>query len=500
MPILNKDPMSPSQQMDTTPNEDELWREIGGHFETFTQVACEFIDNSKANYDGNDRPSQSIHIALEEKSDGRMLVQIEDQGTGIDNLEAALRLGDKSHRDSPLNEHGFGLKHALASGNPDNDNWAIYTRNKSEVNSGQYRVVSNPYRFDMSYDSESVQNQNWPGVYNGSGTLVQFKCTRSFFDTVHQGVPGQVQRLDTAIDYLVEDLGYIYSKNISDGDVSITVESSSASYSETVTAVTPSINGRYSPGNGTETRDLGGGDVDIYYEFGEMDKSDYKKYYKRSMSTSGVEIRMNGRLIEDNLFSEIWDKERHPLFNHFIGLINLESDDTDRLPATKTAKNGIRSGDEKLAELYQWIRNTLPKPPKETTDQVTENDLLDMLQEYKQNHIPSPSKRVEREFDLFTNISSAVPADLYVYDGTNTHLYEGKKDTAGIDGVYQLMMYWDGAVKDGLDPDKGILIASDFSQGARDMISEINRRTDANGNSYNFEVKNWQDENVNYPP
>lgn len=491
--------MSSSGQLDTTPNEDELWREIGGHFESFTQVVCEFIDNSKANYDANSQPSRSVHIQIDEVGTDRIHVQIEDQGTGIEDLEAALRLGDKSIAQSPLNEHGFGLKHALASGNPENDNWAIYTNTEEEVTNGEYRVVSHPYSFDMSFQNLTVGQEQWPGVFTGSGTLVEFECSRSFFDTVHQGVPGSVQNLDTALDYLAEDLGYIYSLNIREGDLSITIDSNYP-YSESVESVYPTFRGHYSPGKDSEERDLGAGDITIEYEFGEMDNMAYKKYYNRSMSTSGIEVRINGRLLEDNLFSEVWDKEEHPLYNHFIGIINLESDDRSKLPKTKTAKNGIQSGDQKLNELFQWIRNTLPQPPQETTNQVTESDLLDKLKTYKENHIPSPSKHIEREFDVFTNIDSAVPADLYVFDGTNTHIYEGKKDKAGIDGVYQLLMYWDGAVKDGLDPDKGILIASEFSRGAEQMIQELNSQTDANGNSYNFTTAIWDDEDVEYPP
>jgi len=70
---------------------------------------------------------------------------------------------------------------------------------------------------------------------------------------------------------------------------------------------------------------------------------------------------------------------------------------------------------------------------------------------------------------------------------------------ADVQNLYQLLMYWDGAVSDGRKPDEGILIATSFSPGVDPVIKFLNSREDANGNTYKFVCKTWKDEGVPYP-
>lgn len=243
---------------------------------------------------------------------------------------------------------------------------------------------------------------------------------------------------------------------------------------------------------------MGSGEVEIDYEFGEMNESDYVKYYKRNMATSGVEIRVNGRVLATNLFPQIWRMERHNAYNHFLAIIDLNSDELERLPKTRTAKNGIRSGDEKLEKLFEWIRRIHPSPTKKLTGSISERELVRDLADQKEAHLPE-SSRIETEFDVFESIDSPVPVDLYVFDGVEVSIYEAKKNTAGVQSVYQLLMYWDGAVVDGNPPNQGILIASDFAPGVEILLEELNSQTDNEGNEYNFVTKTWRDERVPYP-
>lgn len=51
----------------TTPNADEVWSGIGGHFDSLGQIINEFIDNSVSNFEGNqDLLSKNILITLTE--------------------------------------------------------------------------------------------------------------------------------------------------------------------------------------------------------------------------------------------------------------------------------------------------------------------------------------------------------------------------------------------------------------------------------------------------
>ncbi|MFZ1700228.1 MAG: ATP-binding protein [Pyrinomonadaceae bacterium] len=486
--------------MNTTPYADDLWQGIAGHFDSFSQVVCEFVDNCISNFEGSGSVNKTVLISLEDQGNN-VLVRIEDNGTGIKDFEPVFRLGDKSQRQTPLNEHGFGLKHALATANPDNNSWRILTRTKDEFDANMSRELKAPYAYDM--DANELHSQPWLGTLNGSGTLVEFNCSKTLFNTIQEGIKGNAG-FTRCLDYLVEELGYLYSGVIENGKVSLTITSTSKvdsgmPYNKSVAAVKPDWQGYYDPGTGSDIHDLGGGDLTIEYEFGEMGDSPYVKHYKRNMSTSGVEIRINGRVMDANIFKEIWELENHPMYNHFLAIINLVSSDRDTLPKTRASKNGIRSGDDKLEALFQWIRSTHPTPHKDLTGAVTERELVRVLAELKDKHTRSKTKHIKQEFKVFTNIGSPVSADLYFYDGTDKVLYEAKKDTADVQNVYQLLMYWDGAVSDGINPSEGILIASDFSPGVKSMLDRLNALTDENGNNYNFSTTTWKDETIDYP-
>ena len=214
------------------------------------------------------------------------------------------------------------------------------------------------------------------------------------------------------------------------------------------------------------------------------------------MATSGVEIRINGRLIMDNLFSEIWTIEKHPKYNHFLVQINLISDKRERLPKTRTSKNGFRSGDKKLDYIYNFIYQKRQTPPDKLTRAMSEKAIVKDLAEKKKLHIRNAT--IKTEFKVFTKINSPVLVDLFIDDNNEIILYEAKKSTADVQGLYQLLMYWDGALFDGLKPTEGILLADDFSPGVKPILEYLNNVKDQTGVNYNFKLKTWKDEDVTF--
>ena len=105
-----------------------IWKGLGGHFDSFTQILNEFIDNSISNLKSNKGLSfKQIQIQITELED-KLKVEIEDSGTGFKNLDSAFTLGSQEAKDSTMNEHGYGFKHALATVDPENNSWLIATR------------------------------------------------------------------------------------------------------------------------------------------------------------------------------------------------------------------------------------------------------------------------------------------------------------------------------------------------------------------------------------
>jgi len=126
-----------------------LWKGLGGNFDSLTQILNEFIDNSISDFiKYNQAEIKKVIIRIEEVDPEVYQVQIEDTGSGIKDLDAAFSIGNKSAQSSSLNEHGFGMKHALAAANPENDNWSITTRTVENKKENFYYVIKSP--FDLS--------------------------------------------------------------------------------------------------------------------------------------------------------------------------------------------------------------------------------------------------------------------------------------------------------------------------------------------------------------
>ena len=480
--------------INTTPNPGDLWEGIGGHFDSLTQILEEFVDNSAANFRGHHTPLRSVFITIREEDASQVHVSVEDTGTGIEDLEVAFRLGDRSQQDSPLSAHGFGLKHALATADPENVNWRVATRSVDEHGSGSFREVRAPYDFSMEVSTEPTMA--WPGQHNGSGTFVEFTCLRQLFNSITLGVQGS-QGFDRTMEYLVEDLGYAYARIISEGWLQISVNG------VPVPAVEPVWEAPYAPGQNATRRpfdSLGGKTIKLSYHFGEMRDGPYLRRYRRNIRESGVEIRLNGREIEHGLFSEIWGLEKHGDYNHFLAQIDLEADSVSMLPKTRASKNGFREGDPILAELYEWIRTVMPNPPKELTSKSTERGLVQRFIQITNSVLTAPDRVVTDEKRVFSSTVSPPRADIYVYDGHEVVVYEAKKDTASVQDLYQLLMYWDGLVFDGVRPNRGMLIASQFGNGVEEVRLLLNSRLDHEGIRYNFETITWHEKQVPYPP
>lgn len=479
-----------------------IWRGLGGHFDSISQILNEFIDNSISNFKGHNPIIKNIVISIVEKPNNKVFISVEDSGTGFNNLDAAFTLGAQDAKDSPMNEHGFGFKHALATANPDNDSWKICTRNQNQFNEGVYTEIKAPYKFEdfKAYERDSKVTA-WPGRINGSGTYLSFICSEHLFKTVTDGHSGNFG-FEKRVEFLLEDIGFTYSNLIKEDIANISVvytDLNGTQKNKNVKAVEPDYERFINPSKGNTEIKLDGKTVDLEYEFGVMKDSDFRKYYKRNMSTSGVEIRLNGRVIASNLFKEVWGIEKHNSYNYLLIRLNLISNNLNNLPVTRTSKNGIRTGDPKLEDLFKWVRSYLLEPKKSTKDLDHEVDLFEKLAELKRKQLPNPHT-VTTEQKVFREIKERIRIDLYQKAADELVVYEGKKDFTSVQDLYQLKMYWDGCVIDGIKPDIGVLISSSHPQSVKDLIKYINQMTDSNGNNYNFILKTWNDEGIDYPP
>ena len=491
----NKTPIS-TFRISNMPEGRALFREIAGNFHRFSEITYEFIDNAISDlraHPDDDTLFRTIRITLEADGDG-VKVGILDGGSGIADLDNALTLAGKTAAQTPMNEHGFGLKHALASACARGaQEWLIQTRTADDACLDRYREVRAPY------DTVGMQGAVYPGsgeLLNDTGTYIYFRCSRALFATVkpkNRRAPASFAELAALYR---EDLAYTYASVLENESIKILVIQNE---------------------NGKETRydikplvpdwqkvnvlhavpaDLGGGSVTLECAYGTISASkDNAVYYKGNMASSGVELRLNGRVIERGLYDRIWGEAIHPSQNRFLARIDLRADDRAALPRTKSAKNGFREDDARLEQLFTWIRTNIPKPEKNTVS--TERRLVHALAEKKAKE-PGVLRVCEEE-TAFQSIGLRERMDLYVSYGDKSVVYEAKvKSTRALD-LYQLRMYWDGCALDGRPLTEAYLIAKTHPKEVTALLSQLNRQCDPTGVRYCFKLTTWEAEGVALP-
>lgn len=503
------------EPIDNNIDANDLWKGIGGHFDSLNQIIHEIVDNSISNFSCNPNlPHHTILIKIDTDKHGKgVKIKIEDTGSGISNINSAFTLGDKSSQQTPLNEHGFGLKHALASANPSNNKWSVYTRTQGLVNVKRVKQIHAPFKLN-NFNAQIIDfsADTYPSVLGniGTGTIIEFTTSVQMYRSL--GKYGAKDPLSIAL-YLKEDLGFIYSGIIKDSiaEIQIIVDSADKLI---VNAIEPWIEKTIHPGEATEVVDLGllagldeTGKVQLNYEFNviknrEVTKDEEKVvYYHANMKSSGVEIRLNGRMIKNNLLTEIWENvDQHNRFNNFLVRINLVSNNKDSLPSTRSSKNGFRQGDPKLMGLFNWIRKHCPSPyeNKNFRDEIHLFEELKNLK-LKQKDFIDGILTVETNFKILKFSTENIKLDMYVAYSDKTIIYRGKKGVSTAYDLYQLKLYWDACVIDGIIPTQAILLAVEHNTTIKDLVAMNNSLLDALGHKYKFTLKQWIDEGIMYP-
>lgn len=340
------------------PNIDHLWKTLGYHFENLSQVIHEFVDNAISDFIRNKIKKGEIIITFR-KIGNKVEVIIEDHGKGIIDIENALTLGGMNCFESLFNEHGSGSNNGLSFVDPFNVSWIIMTRTIKDALQGQYRVVRAPYLFE-GMNVEIHKGNCLTG--SETGTIIQFKCTYDIFKTLRIPFGSHTSQFKDLMELLYEDLGVYYSYIIKQGNVQITIKAfdddKEYNHIANVKPIFPVV--EKCKMNKSQMVDLGNGVVKIDLKHIIMSKNTLtKKYYLKNMRSSGVELRINGRLLEFLGFEEIWGIKSHPFYNGNLIVVNLISDKRGRLPNTRTTKTGLNRSDSKTAFLFNWIADQI---------------------------------------------------------------------------------------------------------------------------------------------
>lgn len=292
-----------------------LFAGIGDNFNSAAQAICELADDAISNLRANsDDPDLSMTIVVSFENLGDAVeIGVVDGGTGITNLDSALTIACRDGAQTPLNEHGFGLKHALAScDSSPSQQWSIRTRTKKDAAANQYREVTAPYSMGTSEEDQPMKVFFYPGAGGlpyPTGTAVTVRCPMAKFQTVKPDRKAAQSDFHHLVMYAIEELRYIYAGVLADTNITMKVleVNGGTEKCHILKPLQPTWE------EGTMKRlenvpyDLGGGQLTIHCRYGNiLPTKSNAIYYKGNMASSGVELRINGRAIEHGLFDRVW--------------------------------------------------------------------------------------------------------------------------------------------------------------------------------------------------
>ena len=210
------------------------------------------------------------------------------------------------------------------------------------------------------------------------------------------------------------------------------------------------------------------------------------------MSSSGVELRINGRAIEHGLFDRVWGEAVHPSQNRFLVQVDMITDNPAALPATKNTKTSFCEADPRLKNLLSWIASYVPAPAKDV-------DTLEAryIRELTAKRESDPNAlRVSREEPVFQKIGLKAKVDLFVGFVNGVTIYEAKSGRTKALDLYQLRMYVDGCALDNKPVDEAVLIAKSHPAEVRELREILNGLAAPDGRPYNFRLATWDEEGI----
>ena len=214
MKIENKTPIA-EEIIRNNPTGYGLFAGIGDNFNSVAQVICELMDDAVSNLranSGDPELSMTVVLSLENLGDA-VEITVTDGGTGIADLGSALTIACRDGAQTPLNEHGFGLKHALAScdSSPD-QKWSIRPRTKADAAANQYREVKAPYSMGTSEMDKPMMVRFFSGMGDlphPTGTSISVRCPMAKFRTVKPDRKAAPSDFHNLVRYIIEELRYV---------------------------------------------------------------------------------------------------------------------------------------------------------------------------------------------------------------------------------------------------------------------------------------------------
>lgn len=226
--------------------------------------------------------------------------------------------------------------------------------------------------------------------------------------------------------------------------------------------------------------ELGGTVMTLQYKHGLLDESlrdtlvlghPTQFNYLGNQSTQGIDIRIGKRVISLAQLPKIWKKRGgkpdppHNHYNYFLGELLIPELPGEVL-STLWNKTDLYYEDPN----WKTIFAALQKFPQEKHDRaLREEKVKKRWAETLES--TCPGDRISREVNIWC---TGTRIDVLHESDTKCVVYEVKVRKAAPLNLYQLRMYWDGLVMNGVQPTDGILIAASYSGNLQKMVDALN--------------------------
>ncbi len=444
----------------------------------------------------------AVEITLEKLDGDTVEVQVADHGVGMtlsDVTNHVFNPGGQGSTRGALNEHGFGLKNALAllTGGNSSD-FDLYTRSADDddLDEDHFLHVTGPLSTNMVVHDDAGRDAWAANLHRlqeaRTGTKVRVLVRWKYFRSVYR-------RGDSGLDVLArrlgEHLGVMHRYYLKEGNsIDLAYRQKGGEWThKTVQAIDVPFEGESKSVTRSFTLD-DGSKYTFDYSYGMADYSvkdndaeaehgwpyPLRSYYQGSNARCGIDIVVRHRVIKSGVFEEIWpDIPKTVEFNRFVGELRVGSD-------FRTTNN--KTGLDPHADNWERLLSDLDVAefrPEKTTKSDSETSLREKLMLILSGTFADA--KVNKDRSVW---GGGINIDILVeVDQENIRIYELKVTNGRVLDLYQLLAGWDGLVKEGIKPTVGILVCNSYTQKLTEAAEAANNRSDSAGNAYNVEVK-----------
>lgn len=472
-------PQPPKQETITVLPSDRIFKELGNNSYNFVDVISELIDNSiSAKHENLLRVM--IEIGLSSKNEN-CYFKITDNASGIalENLAKALSPAANSGGKT-LNEHGLGLKQAIASLG---DLEYIISKERSM----QHAVRIKELRFgEIPIEHIDVEwNCGTEICIKNLANIVE-KNTKKYDQNIVGSLGARYRRYlrqenpQMSLQISLYDIDGLMPNIIKQWDIE---EVNPIYFHPQTRKNKPYIEKKEFRGRGWSA-EFTFGYAPLDHEYEELGLSQVSKShpYYVSLNKQGIDIFKNDRVIKFHQLSELGlTPVKHNSYNHIRGELHLQKGFT-----TSITKNHVIY-DQHFTDLLNQLKDFMLEKnlihQKYVQNKMPEKLLRDRLIQVMKNNQFFHRTGIHKEY-----VIEGLDGHIDIY--TDTDAWELKINAATGYDVYQLFAYMDmGNITE------GFLVAPEFKPSAMATVSHINKK-----HGVLIQLMKLSDLPINYPP